>query len=116
MLGPKDCARFCVPLDQKPSHLVAMRQGSKSPVLAWKINTIANGRTQWEDQAPQPLTEEVLVRSSPGTHPASKLRVFPCGIVQAPLDRNRTEANSVSVGHLILHLALIFSGRRWTCR
>jgi len=43
---PRTVPHFVLTIDQKPWYLVAMRQGSKSSVVARKINTIANHRTQ----------------------------------------------------------------------
>ena len=54
---PATVPHFVSPQDQKPSHLVAIEQGSKSPIPVRRINTIANHRSQWEKQLPQLLTE-----------------------------------------------------------
>ena len=56
---------FVPHLHQNPSQLVEMGKESKSPVLARKINTIANYRTQQERCTPQLLTEGLLIRILP---------------------------------------------------
>jgi hypothetical protein len=58
--GENGVPYFVPILDQKPSQTVTLEQESKSPLLARRISTIANRRTQWENRTPQLLTEGLL--------------------------------------------------------
>src|ERR1700747_3219327 len=58
----ENCALFCAHPQSRIMVDHSNRAGRKSPAPVRRINTIAKRRIQWEERAPQLLTEGLLVR------------------------------------------------------